>query len=79
MSLAEKAKTPPPMKVTSRCAVGVLLSQLSESESSALKTMLNGDLWTHKAIVQVLEEENYLIGQRSVERHRQGVCKCPKN
>lgn len=78
MTLAEKAANPPQRVVTSRCAVGVLLSSLDDSEATALRSMLDGNLWTHKAILNVLQEENYLVGIRSIERHRQGACKCPK-
>lgn len=78
MTLAEKAANPPQREATSRCAVGVLLSNLPDTERVALQSMLDGDLWTHKAIFNVLEEENLRVGIRSIERHRQGVCKCPK-
>ena len=78
MVLADKLATPPPRNA-SRCSVAVLLSSLPDSEAKALNTMLDGNLWTHKAIVQALADEGYTIGNRSIERHRQGVCKCPRD
>lgn len=75
MSIADRMKQQPDSK-KSKCSIGLLLSDLSESESVALESLLKNKFWGHTDIRNILKEEKIEIGIHPIERHRRGECKC---
>ena len=58
------------------CAVGLLLSKLSESDSAAFLTAVEKGVPTH-SIVLALRQEGYKMSDNTLNTHRQEKCKCP--
>jgi hypothetical protein len=71
---AEKAtatKGPP-------CGMAVILARLTPEDSAALQAYLADQQITTTIILRALTTEGHKVGQNTVQRHRRGICACPR-
>lgn len=77
-ALSSGLRTPPPKT----CAVGFVLSQLSEAERNKLQAVVDANIVPATRIADVLRKNGYSVHYASVTRHRRrksghAGCTCP--
>jgi len=77
VSLAEAfAAEPAPTVRGPRCAVGRLLTSLSDADADVLRQVLADDAWTAKRVSERLSGAGHRVSRASIARHRLGECLC---
>jgi hypothetical protein len=66
------------IKTDNKCTARVILEMLSETDAKELNTHLAKGTPT-MTLVAALRSEGYHIAEATLNKHRSGLCKCPKD
>ena len=61
------------------CSVGLVLGQLDAERAARLCAALADPLLQHAAISRTLRKWGVSVGRDSVQRHRNGICRCDRD
>lgn len=63
---------------TPLCGVGKALAGLTDADRRGLVTALGDNSIFGTSIEKALRQRGFAIGKDGVQRHRRGLCSCPK-
>jgi len=61
------------------CGVRTTLDKLEEADQKILlEAVADSDTWTANALMVALKRRGVTLGDKTIRKHREGVCSCSK-